>query len=442
MMPSKRTLIAGIACLLFCGLTGAAQESGPAAAKHELQLGEQARETGDFDGAVKHFRAAVDAAPDSLEAHEQFTSAMVSAEAAKLRRGSRELKDVLAARKAAEKQVGELYQKWAKEHPDKVIYRYFVVNYGHPFPDPAALPEYKRMTETDPDFAPPYDDVAAYAAMQGDDAAFLAYELKAADLRPDDIGYRTRYIGYFFENEPEKYPPLAEDFARRFPKDASIELIRAADVVPTPQEKARYLQHALDMVSPAQRAWVVGALCAAYAAFAPEKAAELAAKEVREADANASLRKAVRKQFEEFATHYDAFARARQLLDQGKVDEAAAVAARIQPVKAIPFAESDPLLLASLQSEILSAQGKPQQAYQMFVAAAADAPSARFLHALEPLATKVNKSPEQVRADILTAALVNAKPLQDFEFPDLAGGKKNTADYRGKVLYLNLWAPD
>jgi hypothetical protein len=170
----------------------------------------------------------------------------------------------------------------------------------------------------------------------------------------------------------------------------------------------------------------------------PDKAAELATKELQAAHADASAKKSALRELEQLAAHYPSLAKARQLLVQGKVEEAGALSLKIPPLTGY---RADPFPLALLKSDILTAQGKLRQAYDQLVTEAAVAPKPPFIQVLEPLGRKIDKTPEQVRADILKASLAKAEPLRDWELSDLAGGKKSTAAHRGQVVLINFWAP-
>jgi hypothetical protein len=258
----KLSAIVAIGCLLLCPLAMMAQQKGTALAKSELQLGEDARLTGDFEAAVRHSRAAIDAAPDMIEAHEQFTMAMYMAEDNKLRKNAEQRGDPTTASSLARKRVAELYQQWAAKHPGKIIYRYFAVSFGHPMGDLAAEVEYKRMVQTNPTFAPPYGDLANFAAMKGDDAGRREYLRKMAELQPENANYQARYVGTFLYSDPAEYLKLADDFVQRFPHESGTfaVLVWAAERAPHPSGKNR-----LPPARPRRRPYRAAVLCPDFA---------------------------------------------------------------------------------------------------------------------------------------------------------------------------------
>src|SRR5207244_2618787 len=89
-------------------------------------------------------------------------------------------------------------------------------------------------------------------------------------------------------------------------------------------------------------------------------------------------------------------------------------------------------------SDALSiAQGQPAQAYASLVESAAAAPDERVEAALQTYAKALNKSADDVAADIWRIRDTNAVPAAPFELSsDRGGAPVKLSDYRGKVVLL------
>src|SRR5439155_22533326 len=98
------------------------------------------------------------------------------------------------------------------------------------------------------------------------------------------------------------------------------------------------------------------------------------------------------------------------------------------------------LVLAKADAD--AGAGKPDEAYATFVESVAAAPDDRVQAALAKYGAALNKTPQQIDADVWRIRDAKATPAAPFQLASSTDGKPaQLSDYRGRVVLLAFWFP-
>jgi Tfp pilus assembly protein PilF len=206
-------LLAAFSLAVAAAQAPPAESAGTPEAKASVDAGRAADRAGDPAKAAALFRKAIDLDPRYVEAHDQFISTMAMAASASdpAKRAGDD-----AARKRAEEELRDLYEGWARAHPDNAVYEWALSKLAGKDWD-AAERHLTRAIAISPAFARPYQDLAVIAELRGDNAQRLEYLEKAADLNPADASYFFYYASAMKSIDPARSSKLLQELAIRFP---------------------------------------------------------------------------------------------------------------------------------------------------------------------------------------------------------------------------------
>jgi Tfp pilus assembly protein PilF len=439
-----------IAVLIALALTGPAWAQSAARAAASASLVEKARERGDLDAAVRLYRKAIEADPNNLAAHNGFVLTVLMQQLNKLRAaatgqgGAKSTPEEAAdlgtrARVLTRQELTEIYQRWVHDHPEVVALEYELVKVEHG-EDGSLEGALKSLTGRHPKFAPAYADLAHIVVMRGDTELERSYYRKAMALEPANAQYAYGYVFTFKMRDPKEHRRLAEKLAQRFPNTswAGYALRDAATDAGSVGDRIALLEWARALGEPqgtAASSLINDELLELYARRDVGKAAAVSGESV------AALRRSNAKKYlvthaEETAGYYGSVARGRQLLADGKIAEAAAA---IEKTQAPQARRGNSLTL--LRADLLLAQGQAKNAYQYLLDQPATIADEDLRSAAERIGKQLDRTPPQVESDALGACLQRAKPVPDFSLDNFQGGQTKPADYSGRIVLINLWAP-
>jgi tetratricopeptide (TPR) repeat protein len=447
----RRCVLVSALTLFAFGLVFAQEKPPAATAGSDFEQAEKARQTGDLDLAVQLYRKAIEAQPDNLAAHTGFVAAVRMQQLSKLRAAAPgqggakpvpEEEEAAAdlgkkARALAIQELTEIYQKWIHDHPEVAVFRYELVKLEHG-EDGALEGELKSLTERYPKFAPAYADLAYIVVRRGDLELERSYYRKAMALEPDNAQYAYGYASTFKMRDPKEHRRLAEEMAQRFPSDilAAFALREAAADVGSVEDRIPLLEQARALNRKAG-AGTDDELLNLYARRDIGKAAAVSGETLAALRRNAKANKYSVTHAEQMAGYYSSVACGRQLLAEGKTAEAAAA---IEKTKA-PQSPHPDNSLTLLKADLLLAQGQTNNAYHYLLDQPGAVADEELRSAAERIGEKLARTPRQVESDAWAACLKRAKPVPEFSLDNFRGGKAKPADYRGRIVLINLWAP-
>jgi hypothetical protein len=426
------------ALTLFAVALVFAQEKSPAAtAGRDFERAEKARQTGDLDSAVPLYRKAIEAAPDNLTAHTRFGWTVYLQQLSKLQAaaaGQGEADLEKKARALARRELTEIYQKWVHDHLEVAAFRYELVKVEHG-EDAALEGELKSLTERYPKFAPAYVDLAYIMVRRGDLEMERSYYRKAMALEPDNAQYAYRYASTFKMRDPKEHRRLAEEMTQRFPNSlwASIAALDVAADAGSVRDRIALLERARAF---SERTSEIDELLDLYARRDIGKAAAVSREALAALRRDAKANKYEVTHAEQMADYYGSVARDRQLLADGKIAEAAAAIEKTQAPRALPGNS-----LTLLRADLLLAQGQTKNAYQYLLDQPSTIADEDLWAAAERIGKQLDRTPGQVESDAWAACLKQAKPVPEFSLDNFHDGKAKPADYSGRIVLINLWAP-
>jgi Tfp pilus assembly protein PilF len=446
----RRCVLVSAVTLFAVALVFSQEKTPAAAAASDFEQAEKARMTGDLDSAVQLYRKAIEAQPENLAAHAGLASAVQMQQynqlraAAAAQTGAKPAQDDAAAladlwkksRAVATQELTEIYRKWIHDHPDVVAFRYELAKVQHG-EDGALEGELKSLTGRYPKFARAYADLAEIVEQRGELELQRSYYRKAMALEPDNAQYAYSYASTFKMRDPKEHQRLAEKLAQRFPNTtwAGHALLDAAADAGSVQGRIAALERARAL-SETGRA-VMDELLELYARSDIGKAATVSRETLAALRRDAKAPKFEVTHAERMANYYATVARSRLLLADGKVAEAAAAIEKTQAPRSVHPDNS----LTLLKADLLLAQGQTKNAYQYLLDQPATIADEDLRSAAERIGKQLNRTPRQVESDALGACLQRAKPVPDFSLDKFHGGQAKPADYSGRIVLVNLWAP-
>ena len=432
----------------FCAAqqpTKNATDKKDAAVQRLLDKAEKARKTGDLGKAVKLYQQAIVDAPDNEDANRGLSYSVYLTERNRLKAETQaanngKVPDEFELNKkvdaASSAKLVEIYQPLVSSRPDVPAYQ-LQLAYAEHRKDGLLKSELERIVATNPKFAPGLAALAGMNAATGDAEKERELYRRACEAAPDNEEYPYFYLSTFKNGDQKEYLRLVDEYLLQHPKSEYVDsmLEDAASNAQSDADRQAWLEHAADRAG----TYYVDDLLALYARADVHKAAELAQKKLAGAQKD---RKAERdaKEVKKSADYYSTLAHAQDLLKAGKLDEAKATLDKATP----PNAEFHPdeFPKTTLMAEVLTAQGKPQDAYKYLLGDRQIIADEDLEAAAVKLGAQLGKTAAQVEVEIVSGVIANAKQPDDFELENLKGDAKiKLSSLRGKYVLVNGWHP-
>ena len=381
--------------------------------------------------ALTAYFQAIEADPDFLAAHEQLEESM-----SRWRSAAHEQKDPKLKSQADEirKTVDLKYKEWERRFPDSV---------GIPFgmgvqlegrEDPGAKPYLLKAAARDPNNAKIYSMLSGDAQRWGDKNASLEYMHKASLLDPQNPDYAFYYANGLNSADPSHWEAAMLDVAKRFPTSerGAQAFYWLAAKAPDDAKRIAILEQLRQQFPPEKFMWSAEGmydLFDAYLRVDPLKAEKLA------------QGMQAKKGSKEWAAHADlaqTYIQVNQKVAAGKADDAVAL---LDKLSTNPRS-SNAAMLVRLKAQVMIKAGQLQGAYASLLKQQAHWPEEATRAALESTGRQLNKTADQVRADLNGFLDAQAKIAPPFNLQQYgSAGTVSLAKLRGKVVLLTFWFP-
>jgi thiol-disulfide isomerase/thioredoxin len=376
--------------------------------------------------AVALYRKAIDLDPDYSEAHQYYILTYANSFAPQT--ASDDEKKVAADK--ARKELEEMYQKWASEHPDKAVYQWALgdlLDYEDP---DKAVDYYKKAIALDSKYAPAYDMLGIAAEEHGDLELSRELERKAHESWPNNVTFWRHYMGSWVDADLDKSWEIALQMTEKFPADGTSMLGYVAGRT-TDEAKAREMYETIRQRFPAAATgYALMPLFNIYLKTDPAKALALAEERAKSEPKS--------KEWPVLKDYAQTVITAPDLIAEGKSGD---VIAALDKLK-LPSYGADRRRLDLTRANALDAGGQTEQAYSGLIKVFASTPSDDIRAALFSYGKKLGKDAGQVEADIRTQRSASAKPGIPFSLVNYATGKPvSLDDYKGSVVLVNFWYP-
>jgi thiol-disulfide isomerase/thioredoxin len=410
-------LLASLLVLIQAWNTSEAQSSArrePASAEEQAKL-----------------RAAVEASPNDLKAHEAYIKS--------LNYWSPEDK-VWILDPTLEKQ----YNEWLKKFPASVAVPYAI---GHAYTvteDDKGEPYLLRAVEIDPKFLLAYNDLILIASLRGDEKQKMHYIQKAREAAPDNGKYAYQYAASFQRTDFPKYRELLLQVADDFPNDemGATSLSVLALTTTNIGEKIELSERIKKEFLAGKLRGLSGfnALTRYYHTlleFSPGKAFALAQSVLTVAGKDEKY-KEYQKQWATNVSTAKVIIQACSLLDQGKAAEASNMLENLS----LPVYSSAKEWFLLQKAKALDAAGRTAEAYSRVLTAYAKEPTAVLYYNLHDFGRRLGKNSDKIKQEVSYTRDTAARQAPNFTLMNYITKKQvSLSDLSGKVVLLTYWFP-
>ena len=395
-----------------------------------LVAGLPARAQPESDSALTAALAAVEAAPDSLTAHEAVLRVHQTA-----MRANYQDRAVLA------EPIIRKYRAWLVRAPDSLGLNYGLGSLFYNLEDPRAKPYLLKVVELDPKQAKVFQMLSFDAERWGDERGASEFMHRASLAEPASPDYAFYYASGLGQVDPPKWEAASLDVARRFPTSerGAQALYWLGQRATTEAKRIAVWEQALAQFPPQKFSWTTSAmpgLFDAYLRTAPAKALAFA-REMQRTGVKDNEAKQVA-QWVDRAAFAQNFIDARAALAAGQPAKAAALLDKLP----VDRRSSNAGMITLLRAEITAAAGDVPAAYDTLLKRHAATPEDQARAALAGYGAKLAKTPAQIEAEVWALRDAAAKPAPPFDLGLYSSDKKlSLASLRGKVVFVTFWFP-
>lgn len=411
----------------------------------ELETAKTAERKSDAEGAIKAYERVLEMDPHNFQAHIGIINLgknlVLKEYQEKPGFGTDEkLMKELSDRLDAEGKVKwAKFEKLAKEHPNKAVYRLILANMNAY--EPAKMQEYLNQAQRlEPDNIDVLRQVGQFEKLKGNNARASEIFKKISDLDPQDETAAFTYYYSLSDVDPQQFKQKSEEFIKRFPtSERGAVLYSQIAEKGSAAEKLTYLERLKASFPPAKNRTSMGAmsdLLAVYLQSSNDRALTFAREML-------SIAPDVgKKEWQGHIEFITAYQEVESLLAEQKAAEALQSLEKIKASGRSAPARIETLKLSLLKSRVQAANGQGGAAYEGLMAFYVKNPADELRTELRQLGKALGKNDDEVEEDIQAGVAELAKPIKDFSL-SLYDSDKNVslADYRGKVVLLNFWYP-
>jgi len=295
-----------------------------------------------------------------------------------------------------------------------------------------------KAAALDPNNAKIYSMLSVDAQRWGDQKASLEYIHKASLLEPQNPDYAFYYANGLNSADSSQGQAAMLDVAKRFPTSerGAQALYWLGVKAPDDARRIAILEQLRQQFPPEKFNWSANGmsdLFDAYLRVDPVKALKLA--QEMQSD------KGLEKESKEWVARVElaqTYIQVNQKVAAGKAEDAMALLDKLSANRY----SSNAAMLVRLKAQVMVKAGQSQGAYASLLKQQARWPEDATRAALEITGKKLNKTADQVRADLKGALDVNAKLAPPFNLQQYgSAGTVSLAKLRGKVVLLTFWFP-
>lgn len=382
------------------------------------------------DPALIAALAAVEAKPDSLDAHD-----------AVLRLHQVAMRANYNNRAVLAEPIIKKYDAWLARTPGSLGLNYGLGSLFYNLEDPRAKRYLLKVVELDPKQAKVFQMLSFDAERWGDERGASEFMHQASLADPASPDYAFYYASGMDHVDRSKWEAASLDVARRFPTSerGAQALYWLGQRAPTDAKRVAVWEQALAQFPPQKFSWTASAmpgLFDAYLRTAPAKALAFA-QEMQRTGVRDNEAKEVA-QWAERAAFAGDFMAARSALAAGQPAGAAALLARLP----VDRRSSNARMITLLRAEITAANGDVPAAYDTLLKRHAATPEDETRAALAGYGAKLGKTSAQIEGEVWALRDAAAKPAPPFDLGLYTSDKKlSLADLRGKVVFVTFWFP-
>jgi len=451
----------------------AAQSENNASSEAQMKLGEAADAKKDYAAAMVAYRQAINIDPQNVDAHKLFIMASVNQadvairklfddpDYAKFERGELhgaakkafEAKDKKAGAtaKAGDNALVATYDDWIATHPKMAAF-YWAKGYAFTMVErPSGEEElFQKAISLDPKFAPAYNSMADVEFEKGDYAKQSDYLKQVMDIDPSNSQAAFDYARSLQFTNPAQFRQLAEQYAKRFPRDSrcTYMLYELENSEPSSADRMSVLEgmrysyvdkpvSTEGMDEPDTFTNLLESSMAdlfnLYAQNDPKEALGLAQEMEKQKWADSSWKDAVAYQ-QNLITALNSIATAKYS------DASSLLQHQFAGDIVKYYIDHSPVTLAIAEAQ--AGAGNTQQAFDTLAAAWIKKPTAELKTGLLKYGAKLGKTPAQVDDSLWQKWTDNAKEMKPFELKKVGSSTKiKLSDFRGKVTLVSFWFP-
>ena len=409
-------LLLGLELLAWSAPIHAHESNGTPAARAFFAEGDAAAKAGKPGEAAAAFRKAIDADPDFAEAHQRFIE-------------STRWEQMPGSRTPTVPHLQELYERWAKQHPTRAVYRWAL---GFLLHDPAKADVFfNEAIAIDPAFARAHFHLARNADLRGDWVAQRQHLKAAVESNPDNPQYLVRYAHAHKDSEPARFRDLALSVVQKFPESgAAAEALYHLATESSDAERRRYLEQLRTKYPANKFGYASMGMSTLYSELTKPSDALALAKEMVKALPSS-------KSWSQRVAHQEAMVRVEAMIAERRFTDALEAIAKTQKP---PGSHGTTWVL--MKADAAAGAGQLDQVYGTLVESVAAEPNDQVMAALNKYGAALKKTPREIDADVWRIRDSKATPAAPFELTR-AGQRQpvRLSDYRGRVVLLAFWFP-